>query len=225
MIRVLHAVWPVALLSLFVVIACDDPVPIGPGLEGGGAPPPPAPAAGGAAPPAADPGAADAGIVPVDEHMLSFDDDDFVESEKNRDPFRNYATMFKVAPLETPQREVIMPTTSIEAMRLAAIISGVSVPRAMLIDPSGVGYVVRRADYVGRPEVVQTGGADSTPLQLNWRVDRIRPNEVVLTREDPTSTGRIPLSRVIPLFDDAERASTGLTFVNDRRDDVAGPPD
>ncbi|RLB45751.1 MAG: hypothetical protein DRJ42_29260, partial [Deltaproteobacteria bacterium] len=149
-----------ALLSLFVVIACDDPVQVGPGLEGGGAPPPPAPAAGGAAPPAADPGATDAGVVPVDEHMLSFDDDDFVESEKNRDPFRNYATMFKVAPLETPQREVIMPTTSIEAMRLAAIISGVSVPRAMLIDPSGVGYVVRRADYVGRPEVVQTGGAD-----------------------------------------------------------------
>lgn len=223
MIRVLHAVWPVALLSLFAVIACDDPVQLAP-PGGEGAAPPPAPGAGQGGAASAGPGGADAGVAVVDEHMLSYSDDDFVESERNRDPFRNYATMFKAAPLETPQREVIMPTTSIDQMRLAAIISGVSVPRAMLIDPTGVGYVVRRADYVGRPEVVQASGPDSTPLQLNWRVDRIRPNEVVLTRDDPTSEGRIPLSRVIPLFDEGERANTGLTFANDEGQVVAAPP-
>jgi type IV pilus assembly protein PilP len=153
--------------------------------------------------------------------LLSYDDDDFVESERNRDPFRNYATMFKVRALETPQRAVVMPTTSIEQMRLMAIISGVARPRAMLVDPSGVGHVVARGDFIGRPEVVQTGGTDSTPLQLNWRVDRIRATEVVLTREDPTAPGRVPLSRVIPLYDEADRVREGLTYAGE---DEPPPP-
>jgi type IV pilus assembly protein PilP len=100
-------------------------------------------------------------------------------------------------------------------MRLMAIISNVAQPRAMLVDPSGVGYAVKRGDFVGRPEVVQTGGSESTPLMLNWRVDRIRgcargqtscSPEIVLTREDPTAPGRVPLSRVVPLYDENDRA-------------------
>jgi type IV pilus assembly protein PilP len=148
--------------------------------------------------------------------MLSYDDDDFVESERNRDPFRNYATMFKVQALDSPpQRAVVMPTTSIEQMRLMAIISGVARPRAMLVDTSGVGHVVARGDFIGRPEVVQTGGTDSTPIQLNWRVDRIRAMEVVLTREDPTAPGRVPLSRVIPLYDEEDRVREGMSFAGE----------
>lgn len=76
----------------------------------------------------------------------------------------------------------------------------------MLVDPLGVGHVVERGDYIGRPEVVQAGtGAEGMPVTLNWRVDRIRPNEVVLTREDPTAPDRTPLARVIPLHDETAR--------------------
>ncbi|MCA9601050.1 MAG: hypothetical protein KC417_03435, partial [Myxococcales bacterium] len=39
---------------------------------------------------------------------------------------------------------------------------------------------------------------------LNWRVDRIRPTEVVLAREDPTAPNRPAITRVIPLYDPSE---------------------
>ena len=44
-------------------------------------------------------------------------------------------------------------------------------------------------------------------VTLNWRVDRIRPNEVVLTREDPTAPNRPPLTRIIPLHTEDEDAT------------------
>ena len=109
-------------------------------------------------------------------------------------------------PPESPQRTVLLPTTGLDQMRLIAIISGVAQPRAMIVDPAGVGHVVERGDYIGRPEVVQTGGTEGMPVTLNWRVDRIRPNEVVLTREDPTAPNRPPLTRVIPLHEEETAA-------------------
>jgi hypothetical protein len=88
-----------------------------------------------------------------------------------------------------------MPTTAVESMRLIAVIGGLPRPKAMLLDPLGVGYVVERGDYIGRAKVLQTTG--SVSMTLNWRVDRIRENEVVLTRADPTDPTRPPLSRII----------------------------
>ena len=58
----------------------------------------------------------------------------------------------------------------------------------MLVDPAGVGHVVERGDYLGRPKVIQATG--SVSMTLNWRVDRIRENEVVLTQQDPTDPTR-----------------------------------
>ena len=189
----------IVVLSALAVVGCDDPVQVGQGLGGAGT-------GGPVAPVAVDAGVADAG-----QRLLNFRDEDFVEAESNRDPFRSYAAMFKVRPVDRPQRAVKMPTTSIDEMRLSAIISGVAQPRAMLVDPDGIGHVVQRADYIGRPEVVQTGGAEGMPVTLNWRVDRIRPNEVVLAREDPTAPGRPPLTRVIPLYEESERAPGTIT--------------
>ena len=128
---------------------------------------------------------------------LTFSDEDFVESDANRDPFRSYTTLFKIEGTAIPQRKVIMSTTSVEEMRLIAIISGVPTPRAMLVDPIGVGYVVERGMFIGRPQVVRA--SENVVMTLNWKVDRIRPNEVVLTREDPADPNRPPLTRVIPL--------------------------
>lgn len=147
------------------------------------------------APPAPAAAAAAAGPATL---TLQLRDEDFVESSTNRDPFRSFAKAFKLRVPETPQREVIMATTSVDEMKLIAIVTGAP-DRAMFTDPRGVGYVVRRGDFIGRPEVVQTGGEEGMGVTLNWRVDRIRANEVVLSREDPTAPDRPALTRVLPL--------------------------
>jgi type IV pilus assembly protein PilP len=138
---------------------------------------------------------------PVTESApIIYTDDDFVERDiQNRDPFRSYARAFKAQAAAPAQRRVLLPSTSLDEMKLIAIVTGIATPRAMLTDTAQVGHVIRRGDYIGRPEVVRTGGSEGMPVTLNWRVDRIRPGSVVLTREDPTSPDKPPLTRVIPL--------------------------
>lgn len=139
---------------------------------------------------------------------MVYTDDDFVELDiQNRDPFRSYAKAFKAQAAAPAQRRVLLPTTSLDEMKLIAIVTGIATPRAMLTDTTQVGHVVRRGDYIGRPEVVQSGGSEGMPVTLNWRVDRIRPGSVVLTREDPTSPDKPPLTRVMPLHEGGEPVS------------------
>jgi type IV pilus assembly protein PilP len=139
----------------------------------------------------------------------AYRDSDFVESENNRDPFRSYAVELRgKAPL-VAQRMVLMPETSVDEMKLIAIISGIDQPRAMIVDGKGVGYVTTRGDFVGKADVVQGGGSESLPVALNWRVDRIRDTEVVLAREDPSAPNRPPLTKIIPLHEDVENAPKG----------------
>ncbi len=143
-------------------------------------------------------------------------DADFVESDSNRDPFRNFSIEFKGKVAVVAQRTVLMPSTPVSAMRLIAIISGIDQPRAMLVDERGVGHVTTRGDFVGVADVVQTGGAENLPVALNWRVDRIRANEVVLAREDPTGPNRPPLIQIIPLHPVDE---TQQSIADARRDE------
>ena len=137
------------------------------------------------------------------KQKLVLRDEDFVESERNRDPFRAYnlspggGKQPEVA--LDPQRPVVMPDTNVEEMRLIAVVLGLARPKAMLTAPDGVGYVVQRGDYLGKPKVLQATG--SVPMTLNWRVDRIREHEVVLTRQDPTDASHTPMSRVITMVD------------------------
>jgi type IV pilus assembly protein PilP len=132
--------------------------------------------------------------------QMVFRDEDFVPSIRNRDPFQSYSVQFKAKAPDEMQRRVIMSTTAIEDMRLIAIVTGVSQPKAMLVDPADVGHVVERGDYIGRPKVVQATG--SVSMAINWRVDRIRDNEVVLTQQDPTDPTRAALTKIIPLKDE-----------------------
>jgi hypothetical protein len=136
------------------------------------------------------------------QQKLVLRDEDFVESERNRDPFRSYAFATPKGATEAvtdPQRPVVMPDTAVEQMRLIAVVLGLSRPKAMLTAPDGVGYVVQRGDYLGKPKVLQATG--SVPVTLNWRVDRIREHEVVLTRQDPTDASHTPMSRIITMID------------------------
>jgi type IV pilus assembly protein PilP len=132
--------------------------------------------------------------------VIVYKDDDFVSSIRNRDPFESYTVQFKAKAPDEMQRRVIMSTTGIDEMRLIAIVTGMAQPKAMLVDPAGVGHVVQRGDYVGSPKVIQATG--SVSMAINWRVDRIRDNEVVLTQQDPTDPTRAALTKIIPLRDE-----------------------
>jgi type IV pilus assembly protein PilP len=134
--------------------------------------------------------------------VRAYRDSDFSESEQNRDPFRSYANELRAKLPVVAQRMVLMPDTPIDALKLIAIISGIEQPRAMMVDQRGVGYVTTRGDFVGKADIVQGGGSESLPVALNWRIDRIRVNEVVLAREDPSAPNRPPLTKVIPLHEE-----------------------
>lgn len=148
---------------------------------------------------------AEAASAELDSGPIVYTDDDFSELDiQNRDPFRSYAKAFQAQSASPSQRRVLLPSTSLDEMNLIAIVTGIATPRAMLTDTAKVGHVIRRGDYIGRPEVVQTGGSEGMPVTLNWRVDRIRPGSVVLTREDPSAPDKPPLTRVMPLHEGGE---------------------
>lgn len=163
----------------------------------------------GAAPTAtavADAGAA-AAPAPPPLPRMEFAENDFVESDRNRDPFRSYASMFapdtskKVAQTD---RQIILPQYSLDELKLVAIVTGGDYPRAMVLDPGGKGWVLKRGDWVGRPDVVHVGGANGADYQINWRVDKVRDGDIVFTREDPAQPGIPPATRVIALRPEPE---------------------
>jgi type IV pilus assembly protein PilP len=141
-------------------------------------------------------------LAPPPLARMEFAENDFVESDRNRDPFRTYIATF--APPERQrvarnQRAVLLPQFSIDELRLVAIVTGGDFPRAMVIDPGGKGWVLKRGDFIGRPEIVHIGGANGADYQLNWRVDKVRDGDVVFLREDPAQPGIPPATRVVSL--------------------------
>jgi type IV pilus assembly protein PilP len=138
---------------------------------------------------------------------VDFAENDFVESDRNRDPFRSFAAIFAPEPskkLTSQQLAVILPQYSLDELKLVAIVTGGDFPRAMVIDPNGKGWVLKRGNWVGRPEIVHTGGANGADYQLNWRVDKVRDGDVVFSREDPANPAVPPASRVITLHPESE---------------------
>ncbi|HLV64399.1 MAG TPA: pilus assembly protein PilP [Polyangiaceae bacterium] len=133
------------------------------------------------------------------------DESELVESDQSRDPFRSYARLFAAEERarQPPQRKVVLSEYSIDELKLIGIVTRVSPPRAMLVDPTGKGHVVQRGQFVGRPDLVRGAGPGATAYQVNWRVQNIRKEDVVLVREDPTTPGIPLVSRVIPLRTEA----------------------
>ena len=96
-------------------------------------------------------------------------------------------------------RTVILPQYSLDELKLVAIVTGGDYPRAMVLDPGGKGWVLKRGDWVGRPDVVHVGGANGADYQINWRVEKVRDGDIVFTREDPAQPGIPPATRVIAI--------------------------
>ena len=160
---------------------------------------------------AATAAASDGGVMTAPK--MEFSENDFAESDRNRDPFRTYMNVLAPDQKKIPtksQREVVLSQYSLDELKLVAIVMGGEYPRAMVVDPGGKGWVIKRGDWVGRPEVVHVGGANGADYSLNWRVDKVRDGELVFIREDPAQPGIPPASRVIALRPDNENTREKL---------------
>jgi type IV pilus assembly protein PilP len=197
----------IALASSVVGLAAcggDDPPPPPPKAAASGAPaaaPAPPPAAAPAAPAGAD-GGTDVPAIPAREVQES----DFSETERSRDPFRSYEKLFaqqnKVVGRQ--QRTVLVDRFALDELKLTGIVSRGSA-RALLIDPAGLGWVVKVGDFVARAELVHSGGPTGSDVAINWRVDRIRDSDVVFVREDPSHPEIPPTTRVVTLHVDDDK--------------------
>jgi Tfp pilus assembly protein PilP len=105
-------------------------------------------------------------------------DEDFNETDDaNRDPFRSFLGIFTdrgpraIIPQSVPS---IFGKFSLEELTLIAVISGDANPRAMFRDPSGLGQVIKRGDYVSKSAA---------------RVTKILSDRVVLELAEATSGG------------------------------------
>lgn len=150
--------------------------------------------------------AATASGLPPELKGPDYTENDFVESDHNRDPFRSYLVQSTPASKQVQnQRMIQLAQYSLDELKLVAIVLGSDRPRAMFVDPSGKGTVVYKGTFICRSETVRIGSGLGQEYQLNWRVDRIRDGDVVLIREDPAQPQIPAATRVIPLHPESEK--------------------
>jgi type IV pilus assembly protein PilP len=192
-----------AAAAFFVIfIGCDDTIakPIlktpdaGPGSPAAA----PGPATGGGAQDAGVAGDG-AGLPPLPAR--EFQESDFAESDRSRDPFRSFESLFaaQAKGKVTVQRPVLVDRYSLDELKLVGIVTRGS-PRALFTDPTGLGWVAKVGDLIAKPEIVQARGPAGEDVAMNWRIDRIRDGDVVFVREDPTHPEIAPATRVIALY-------------------------
>jgi type IV pilus assembly protein PilP len=191
-----------AFLALLALAACSDPPVANKVVPANAADTAQAAAQAAAAAPAtaaASASAAAANDTPPPK--VDIQETEFSESERSRDPFRSFADKFveESKARVHSQREVILGQYALDELKLIGIVTRAEPAKAMLVDPTGKGFVIQRGQFVGRADVVQGAGQSGTTYEINWRVDRIRPGDVVLIREDPSNPDVPSATRVIPL--------------------------
>ncbi len=190
-----------------VAVGCGDSKPAAPAAAaipatGASAPPPPMARGAAAAAASAAPIVGDGGAKEVQEYS----ENDFVENDRNRDPFRSFA--IAAVPTKAPvtnQIVGILGDYSVDELKLNAIVMSSEGPLAMIVDPSHKGWTVKKGDYVGRAETVHTGGQNGADYFLTWRVDRIREGDIVFIREDRANPAVPPATRVVSLHQETEK--------------------
>ncbi|HVR18290.1 MAG TPA: pilus assembly protein PilP [Polyangiaceae bacterium] len=182
------------LFAVFALAGCGDDPPAQPVVSSQAAA---APASSASSASSGQPSA----VTPPPVARREFPEADFTETERSRDPFRPYAKKFAEEAKRSvkSQRQVLLAEFSVDDLKLIGIVTRLEPARAMLVDPTGKGHVVRRGDFVGRADVVQLAGATGATYELNWRLDRIRDGDVVLVREDPNNPDVPAATKVIPL--------------------------
>lgn len=166
------------------------------------APPPPSAAAAQPVPKAA------AASASASASAVTFNEADFTESDSSRDPFHPFTQVVKPTG-ETkvvPQYSVILEKYAIDELKLVAIVNSGDGMKAMFVDPQGKGWVIARGAHIGRGEMIKLGPGAMSSYPLYWKVDRIKPGEVVLVREDTLHPEVQPTYREIPLHTEGEKS-------------------
>jgi hypothetical protein len=130
---------------------------------------------------------------------------DFIEGVKHRDPFKPFLEVIvrQEVVTERVQREVKLKEYDVADLKLIAIVTNIGDERAMVVTPTSEGIVLRRGDYVGKPEYVETGAGEK--IQVNWRVARIHGSGkdeergIYLVRDDPLTETPEDVTRFVPL--------------------------
>jgi len=137
-------------------------------------------------------------------------ENEWVESERSRDPFRSYENLFvdEARNRVKSQRAVVLDHFSLDELKLVGIVLRANPAMAMLVDPTGKGHTVRRGQFVGKAEVVQKGQR-GVAYELNWRVDLIRDGDVIFVREDPQNPDVPSATKVLPLHPEGNVAHRG----------------
>lgn len=208
----------IALSSLVAACGDDAPRASARGLAGGTAAPSSRPGASAAPSAAASAAAGDGGVADASRPpALVVNDNDFNESDRTRDPFRNFARDFVpvVRNQETIEETMIkLRQYGIDELRLVAVITGSANPYAMVVDSTGRGTIVRRGEYVGRPETIGGGTDGTVPHQAPWRLARIVAGRV--RRDADNNLTEIPAEIVFEREDrlnpTAPRAERSLTL-------------
>lgn len=117
------------------------------------------------------------------------------ESATSRDPFQ--PSEVKREPPSDGDRPRKSRRYALDELKLVGVVTRIDTPRAMLVGPSGKGWVVTPGELVGKPEVVR--GAGDVDTLVSWRVDRIRERDVVLVREDAAGRRVPPETRVLAM--------------------------
>lgn len=131
-------------------------------------------------------------------------EDSFIEAPNRRDPFRSFIVPLtkKSEAASMPQVDAILTQYQLDELKLIAIISGAGTesgaPMAMVVDPTGLGHIIRRGNYVGRGETVRKVHSGEE-VYIYWRVARIREDAVVFEREDPFSPTEATVTKILSL--------------------------
>jgi Tfp pilus assembly protein PilP len=105
--------------------------------------------------------------------------DDFKESPSNRDPFRSFLTTFATQVVNVkPQHRIVLEKFALEELKLIAIVGGNGeTPKAMFVDPTGMGVTVVRGDHVSKVDALVT---------------RVAPDRVFFQLEEDVGNGGKP---------------------------------
>ena len=197
----LRLIMSLMLVGLGATFGCEDNTPV---TKASTAPPAPTGAAAAAHPVAAAPSASTSANPSALPEVV---EGDFVENERNRDPFRSFLKVEGPKPADRAvnQRNVVLGQYSVDDLKLVAIVSGTDGPRAMLLDPNKRGWVVQKGNYIGKSEIVHVGGQNGADYQVNWRVKNVQGSELLLVREDPGNPNAPPATKVLTLRSDSDK--------------------
>lgn len=117
---------------------------------------------------------------------LELTERDFLERHDNRDPFHSFILRVSSGNRRSDrrQRKVVLKRYALDELKLIAVITGQTRPRAMFRDPKGLGVTVKRGDYISKSE---------------GKVKQILSDKVIVEIEASAESRRSRSDKVIPL--------------------------